>query len=288
MWFALIDHAESTYEDQQKFGSTLVNRPLDQKFIMEEMARLSAESGNFLSGMVDASNTAVIGYSMGGYGALITAGGGVTEAATEFEWGAPERTLRIHLAGSETHEKLIDPRIKALVAIAPWGMERGFWDETGLAGVRKPVLFIAGSVDDVSGYENGVKKVFEQSVNVDRYLLTFENANHKVAAPIPAPVEAWNKVDTLSFVPFDHYADPVWDTVRMNNIAQHFVTAFLGKELRGESGMEAYLSLAEDSGDGVWAVNEDGSFKPEHTYWEGFQNRTAQGLSREHRLPAAN
>lgn len=284
---ASIDHAESTYDDQQKFGSTLVNRPLDQKSVLEEIARLSTKGGSFLSGLVDTSKTAVIGYSMGGYGAVITAGGGVTKAATEFAWGAPEGTLEIHLAGSENHEQLIDPRIKAIVAFAPWGMERGFWDEAGLAGVRKPIFFIAGSVDDVSGYENGVKKIFEQSVNADRYLLTFENANHNAAAPIPAPAESWSKVETLDFVPFDHYADPVWDTARMNNIAQHFVTAFLGKELKGDAGMSPYLSLAENAGDGVWAANEDGSFKPEHTYWKGFQKRTAKGLSLLHEDAAA-
>lgn len=284
---ASIDHTDSTYTDQGKFGSTLVNRPLDQKFVLDEMARLSAESGHFLSGLVDASNTAVIGYSMGGYGALITAGGGVTRSSIEWAGGAPEGTLAIHLAGSETHEKLIDPRIKAVVAIAPWGMARGFWDEAGLAGVRKPVFFVAGSVDDVAGYESGVKKIFEQCVNTDRYLLTFENANHNAAAPMPAPSESWTTSAKLGFPPFDHYGDPVWDTVRMNNILQHFVTAFLGKELKGDTAMNAYLSLVENSGDGVWAANADGTFKPEHSYWKGFRNRTAKGLNLIHLDPPA-
>ena len=90
----------------------------------------------------------------------------------------------------------------------------------------------------------------------------------------------------LGFSPFDHYADPVWDTVRMNNILQHFVTAFLGKELKGDPDMDAYLSLVENSNDGIWAQNQDGSFKPEHTYWKGFQNRTAKGLSLIHAEPA--
>ncbi|MGO1075369.1 alpha/beta hydrolase family protein [Inquilinus sp. CA228] len=284
---ASIDHTDSTYSDQGKFGSTLVNRPLDQKFVLDEMARLSGESGHFLAGLVDASNAAVIGYSMGGYGAVITAGGGVTRAATELESGAPAGTLAIHLAGSASHEKLIDPRIKAVVALAPWGMERGYWDAAGLAGVRKPIFFVAGSVDDVSGYETGVKKIFEQSVHADRYLLTFANANHNAAAPMPAPAESWAMSAKLGFAPFDHYADPVWDTVRMNNILQHFVTAFLGKELKGDTSMDAYLSLVENSGDGVWAANADGSFKPEHTYWRGFRKRTAAGLSLIHLDPAA-
>ena len=43
------------------------------------------------------------------------------------------------------------------------------------------------SVDDVSGYEKGIKAIYEQAVSSDRYLLTFENANHNAAAPMPAP-----------------------------------------------------------------------------------------------------
>ncbi len=73
----------------------------------------------------------------------------------------------------------------------------------------------------------------------------------------------------------------------MNNIAQHFATAFLGKHLKGDAEMEPYLDLVENAQDGVWAVNEDKSFKPEHSYWKGFGNRTAKGLSLMHAAPAA-
>lgn len=282
---ASIDHTDSTYENQAIFGSTLVNRPLDQIFVLNEMARLGGEDAHFLNGLVDANTTGLIGYSMGGYGAAITAGAGVTEESTKLEWGAPDGTLAIHLAGSETHEALPDPRIKAVIALAPWGMERGFWDAEGLAGIEVPTFFMAGSVDDVSGYEKGVKAIYEQAVNADRYLLTFENANHNAAAPMPAPAESWAHSETLGWAPFDHYADPVWDTVRMNNIAQHFATAFLGLHLKGEAQMADYLSLVENAQDGVWAANEDGSFKPEHTYWKGFADRTAKGLSLMHSMP---
>ena len=38
---------------------------------------------------------------------------------------------------------------------------------------------------------------------------------------------------------------------------------------------------------GIYHVvrNPDGSFKPEHTYWRGFPNRTAAGLRLEHAAP---
>ncbi len=279
-----IDHTDSTYDSKLAFGSTLVNRSLDQTFVLNEIDRMSKEDGNFLSGLVDASTTGLIGYSMGGYGAVITAGGGVTQGSTEYAWGAPAGTLQVHLAGSDTHEALIDPRIKAAVAFAPWGMNTGFWDAAGLAGVRIPMFFIAGSDDDVAGYEKGTKAIFEGSVNTERYLLTYDHANHNAGAPMPAPAETWVASEHLDFIPFDHYADAVWDNVRMNNIAQHFVTAFLGQYVKGDNEMAPYLDLIENSDDGVFAMEEDGkTAKPEHTYWQGFPARTAKGLSLMHK-----
>jgi predicted dienelactone hydrolase len=275
---ASIDHTDSTYADQGAFASTLVNRSLDQKFVLNEMARLGDEKDGFLSGLVDADTAAIIGYSMGGYGAVVSAGGGLTQAATEL--GGPGNTLAVHLAGSASHAQLPDDRVKAVVAFAPWGMNRDLWDAEGLAGIRKSIFYVSGSSDDVSLYENGTKKIYEFSVNApERYLLTFDNAGHNAAAPIPAPVEAWTVSEKLGQAPFGHYADPVWDTVRMNNIAQHFVTAFLGKHLKGDASMSAYLDLVEDAAAGVYAVSESGAEQNEHTYWKGFAEGTAKGLS---------
>jgi hypothetical protein len=36
-----------------------------------------------------------------------------------------------------------------------------------------------------------------------------------------------------------------------------------------------------NSNAGVWAKQDDGTNKPEHTHWHGFQNRTAKGLRYE-------
>ncbi len=279
-----IDHTESTYDNKAAFGSTLVNRSLDQTFVLNEIDRMSKEEGNFLNGLVDASDTGLVGYSMGGYGAVITAGGGVTQASTEYTWGAPAGTLQVHLAGSDSHEALVDPRIKAAVAFGPWGMNTGFWDAKGLEGVRIPMFFIAGSDDDVSGYENGTKAIFEGTRNVERYLLTFANANHNAGAPMPSPAEGWQPSEHIDFVPFEHYADAVWDNVRMNNVSQHFITAFLGEYLKGDNEMAPFLDLIENSGDGVHAMEEDGTTpKAEHNYWAGFPARTAKGLSLMHK-----
>ncbi|WP_223427933.1 alpha/beta hydrolase family protein [Tateyamaria pelophila] len=268
-----IDHTDSTYSDQGAFGSTLLHRPIDQAFVVDYMARLPGPIGD----IVDADHTGVIGYSMGGYGALILGGAGVTQASTEFNWGTPNGLLAQHLTGSESHEALIDERVKAVIAIGPWGNNAGFWDLDGLAGLRVPTMVIAGGADDVSDYP-AMRGIFDHAVGTDRHLLTFDYANHNAAAPIPAPAESWTPSEALDFLPFEHYADAVWDTTRMNNIAQHFATAFMDIHLKGEADKAMYLDLIPSASDGLVDLNEAGQPTDDHTYWQGFAPRTAAGL----------
>lgn len=282
---ASIDHTDSTYSDQAAFGSTLLNRPLDQLFVLNEMARLGASDAT-LKGLVDAGRTGLIGYSMGGYGVVNTIGGGVTAASVGFSWGTPNGALAVRQAGNPAYVASMDPRIKAAVAFAPWGWNAGFWDAAGLAGIQTPVFFVAGSVDSTSGYAPGVRNLYEASVNAPRYLLTYDNAGHNAGAPMPAPREMQTlKCGDGSWICAEHYTDPVWDNVRMNNIAQHFVTAFLGRHLKGDAGMDGYLNLVENAVDGRWSAEANGTFKSDHTYWKGFRRGTAVGLKLERRTP---
>jgi predicted dienelactone hydrolase len=263
---ASIDHKDSTYDDQKEFASTLYNRPFDQLFVLNEMARLSRPgSESFLSGLVDAARAGVVGYSMGGYGVVNVIGGGFSDASAAFSNAPPNRLLADRAASNPAFAKSVDPRIKAAIAIGPWGMQNGFWDAAGLAGIRTPVLFVAGSADDVSQYEKGTRAIFEGAVNADRYLLTFVNAGHNAGAPIPAPVETYAYSSTQKSQPFTHYADPVWDTVRMNNILDHFATAWFELHLKGNAARAAYLDGAT---------------------WKGFRTpRAAVGLKLEHLAP---
>ncbi len=284
---AAPDHADSTYADQRAFGSTLYNRPLDQAFVLDELDRLSRPgSGSFLEGLADASRTGLVGYSMGGYGVLISLGAGVTDAALAAQAAPPNRLLHAHAASNPAFAKRADPRVKAAVAIAPYGGAVGMWDAEGLRAVTTPLLFVAGSADDVVGYEKGVRALFLGASRADRYLLTFLNGSHNVGAPIPAPAEASTYSEALKIFPFVHYADGVWDTVRSNNVLQHFATAFLSIHLKGETDAQAYLDVVPRGTDGVYSVDREGRQKPDHTYWRGFRPRTATGLVLEHLPPA--
>ena len=263
-----IDHPESTRADKAGFASTLLNRRLDDLFVLDSVAAWAKPgSGNFLAGVVDAGNTALIGYSMGAYGALNTVGAGVSAAAAAF---VPGGKLAVNQQGNADYESRRDGRIKAVVAFAPWGGAHKVWDAEGLAGVRTPTLFITGDQDDVAGYKDGVVRIFEGAVNADRYLLTYQGGRHNSAPNPPSPA-MWS-----SFDDFMSYAEPVWDSRRINNINQHFVTAFLNIHLKAQP-LQPYLELPP--------LTADGTIKPDPGLWKGFPKRAALGLEWRH-LPA--
>lgn len=276
---ASIDHADSTYDDQRAFASTLYNRPLDQRFVLDRIAALSALPDGFLSGLADADSTGIVGYSMGGYGLVNNAGGGYSDEAVDSPLSPPNGLLGEHAASNPRYRDGLDSRLNAGVAVAPWGMNLGFWRAEDLAGVAVPMLFVAGSADAVSGYADGTRAIFERATGGDRHLLTFKNAGHNAGAPIPLPAEIADAPDQTGA---GHYTDPVWDTVRMNNILNHFVTAWFDWRLKGEDAARAWLDVVPDGADAVHAMR-GGRPAAEHNYWKGFAPGTAVGLVLERR-----
>ncbi len=271
-----IDHTESTFSDVAGFASTLLNRPLDVRFTIDAMAELAADAASPFSGLLDANNTGLIGYSMGGYGVLNVAGGryGATYLPVLRNFGIQGVDL-LAVNTVRNDDFAADERVKAVMAFAPWGMQFGLWDANSLSTLDVPVFFVAGDQDDVSGFANGPRRLFELATNSERYLLVFEGARHNVA-PNPPPAAA------VEYEQFMRYGDNVWDSARMNNINQHFATAFFDLYLKGAD-TAAYLDLIEVAADGRFSVADDGSFNPDHTYWLGFPNRSAVGLRLERR-----
>ncbi len=76
-----------------------------------------------------------------------------------------------------------------------------------------------------------------------------------------------------------------WRSDRLNAINQHFVTAFLDLNLKGDEGKRAYLNVPTvDSDQGEWPTSFAEQFNgtqagPDQPgYWRGFQRRWALGL----------
>ena len=240
---ASIDHKESTYEDQQSIASTLYNRPIDQRTVLNSMAALSEDIESPFYSLVDSENTGIIGYSMGGYGLVNNLGGGFSEQSVNGFISPPNALLEIHSTSNPNFRDRLDVRVKAGLLVAPWGMNAGFWTDTDLAGITVPSFYIAGDQDTVAGYDNGTKKIYEGAINSERYLLTYLGAGHNAGAPISLPMELDNDENAE---PATHYRDDNWDNVEMNNIMDHFATIWFDKHLKGVERVEALNSIPEN------------------------------------------
>ncbi len=279
---AAIDHTDSVFDGQRGFESTLLNRSRDQLFTIDSLTDLGSKPGNFLHGILDSSRIAVVGYSMGGYGALTTAGASFNETGMPMSF-VPGGYLKAPSPKS-------DSRLKAIVAIAPWGEQPPYtaWGAEGLAQIKIPSLFIAGDHDDVADYVNGIHPAFEAAIHSDRCLLTYEEARHNTGGN-PPPDESLPYGLTQSF------DEPAWRKARIASINQHFITAFLDLYLKGDASKSAYLHVEpQKSDDGKWVLPpqtpDSGAFSAGkddqgNLFWKGFQRRDAVGLEMSCKSP---
>ena len=260
------------------FGNAVVNRAADQQAVLAEMVRRAGLAGDAIGAHVDASKVAVVGYSMGAFGALATGGAGY-DPDTPTPKQVPAALLARQIQGA----RVADPRVKAIVAIAPWGGQPAnrSWSAPGLAGLKLPSLFIGGDQDDVSNYADGIRWLWENASASDRWLLTYANARHNVGGnPIPREV-----ADDPAFA--ENFAEPVWRTDRLNAVNLHFVTAFLDRFLKGDAARGRYLDVpVADAAAARWTAPEGAprfATVGAETYWPGFQKRWLLGLRLEHR-----
>jgi predicted dienelactone hydrolase len=258
------------------FGNVLADRTVDQRQVLEQLVA-NANSGEAdYASAIDVDKIGVIGYSMGGYGAIATAGAPYRTDEGPLSNVPTASTDRIALA-EETNLG-----IDALVAFAPWGgqPDNRAWSEASLGELEVPALIISGDQDDVVNYDEGITWLFDNMTGSDRYLLTYREARHNVVG---------NDFDVGPDVPFaatEFLREPVWRTDRLNAINQHFVTAFLDWKLKGREEMAGYLNVpTEDSNKSEWPTgfNEhlNGTLAGEEQqgHWRGFQRRWAVGMN---------
>jgi predicted dienelactone hydrolase len=278
---AAIDHGDASFDSlttfQMSFGNVMLDRAQDQRQILSQLlARAGSDTAGFAA-LIDPDKVGLIGYSMGGFGALATAGA---------PYDATSKTIKQLPAAAQTamarDADSVAPKIKALVTLAPWGgqPDNRSWTAGDLAKITAPVLMIAGDQDDVVNFDHGVSWLFDNLTGSDRRLLVYQSARHNIAGN-PVPITQDMDFSTLEF-----FTEPVWRTERLNQINQHFVTAFLDLHLKGDAAKAAFLDVpTQQAAAGQWpsAPGEQlgGRFadtaQPAH--WRGFQRRWAMGLT---------
>jgi predicted dienelactone hydrolase len=272
---AAIHHEDPPITDRTRFAEPLLRRPLDIAFVAQTLqSQLAGER------LVDPARTALIGYSMGGYGVL-TAGG----AALDPQGGAvklvPGGLLLPFARDGASRDAVLVKGLRAVVAISPaGGGSLAAWGALGLRMINAPLLLIAGNQDKTVDYVTGARAIFGMADGAHRYLLTFKEGGHAIGLN-PAP-------DSMRQLLWDQdwFEDPVWRKDRINAINAHFITAFLDRYLKGDASRDAYLNVpASESAAGVWPATPPppayDAYSPgtaDITVWKGFQRNHATGL----------
>jgi predicted dienelactone hydrolase len=252
-----------------------MRRPLDIAFVAQTLqVTLGADH------LVDPARTALIGYSMGGYGVLTAAG-----AALDPDGGAvklvPGGSLRPFARGGALRDSITVKGLRAVVAISPAGAGTlASWGDDGLGMLTAPLLLIAGDDDRTVDYTTGARAMFDRASAAHRYLLTFKGGGHAIGlSPVPQAMRhrLWDQ---------DWFEDPVWRKDRITAINAHFITAFLDLYVKGDQSRAAYLNVpVAESAAGKWPAAtpplDYDAYSPGEagiTLWKGFQRNHASGL----------
>ncbi len=251
----------------------------DLTFVLDNIENAVKTEGSFLYNLGDITNCGVSGRSMGGVGTL-------------------------YMAGFDAVEGMADPRVRAGVAVAPaagYAWSGGHVSEeeenlhTALANITVPTLTITGTHDDTIPY--AVQKYnFNYMAGNEAYQLIFEGGQHEVntdpyayrmssddlailhtldeinyyTPPEDASEEmlnAWSLWREYTF-----FVEVMWDHTRLNNVIQHYATAFFDKELKNDDSMEEYLNVSYPISSTVYA--EGSEYEP----WKGLTGENNDGL----------
>ncbi len=276
---ASIDHADRKLEGAtdfiHSFAQVLASRSLDQRQVLAQILERAEADSTGAFGLIDPEHVGLIGYSMGGYGALASVGGDYDYESSTFDAVPSDAMAPVSAAANEAAP------FDALVAFAPWGgqPDNRVWSAEGLSQITAPVMIVAGGEDDVSNYADGISWIFDQLKGTDRRMLVYRDARHNIVG------NAFDLPEGAPFRAIEFVNEPVWRQGRINAINEHFVAAFLDLTLKGDANMAAYLDVPmENSNDGAWDVafgeqlngKMAGDGEPEH--WRGFQRRWALGL----------
>ncbi len=171
----------------------LVDRPLDIKFLLDELGRSYSDRLNL-------QQVGVIGQSFGGYTALALGGAKINFEQLQKDCDPSNDSLNLSLllqcrglALPSTQYDLQDKRIKGAIAINPIGST--IFGQSQFSQIQVPLMLVGGSDDTVAPALPEQIQPFTWLTTPNKYLVVLKNATHfstlaESSGGIPIPSQA--------------------------------------------------------------------------------------------------
>ncbi len=223
-------------------------RPIDTKLAISYADKATAPGGA-LEGLLDTGHIAVVGHSTGGWAALVGGGaqfdlGGCAAHPDEDcrQWMPHTQEIAAQLGlqavPSGLWPPLNDPRVGAVIALAPdgdvWGAE---YD--GVAAMKVPTLVMAGTMDTLNRPEYAAYPIYQHLGSAQKGLIKFEKGDHFIFM-VSCRDATWLR----AYSP-NPCSEEYWNRDRAHDLINHFATAFLLTEFKGDQ--EAAKALAPEN-----------------------------------------
>lgn len=192
--------------------SELINRPLDIKYLLDQLERTFGKSLNL-------QQVGVIGQSFGGYTALALAGAEINFEKIQQDCQHSNDSLNLSLLlqcrGVDlppADYQLQDRRIKAAIAINPIGST--LFGSAELSQIQTPIMLVASSDDTIAPALPEQIQPFTWLTTPMKYLVLMKNATHfstlgaseqdvpipeRVIGPTPALAQEYMKALSVAF-----------------------------------------------------------------------------------------
>lgn len=170
----------------------LVDRPLDIKFMLDELKRS-------YSNRLNLEKVGVLGQSLGGYTALALVGAKINYQQLQKDCTPANDSLNLSLLlqcralEQPFSNELQDPRVKGAIAINPVGSS--IFGQAQFSAIKTPLMLVAGSDDTVAPALPEQIQPFTWLTTSNRYLALIKGGTHfstlvDTAGAIPIPKSA--------------------------------------------------------------------------------------------------
>ena len=182
---ATPDHQYNTYDDCDLSYQAMMQfaRPIDIRFVLDQVLSLNDDPASFLHGMIDSESIGMTGESFGGHTTLMVAGAtpnlDYLAEYCEINPGSWDIcTMQDQIQQLYPGQRIIDesdPRMKAALPIVADGY--GWFRESEMAKIKIPIMLMGGEQDTAAPPELQQKLMY-QAIESTKYLFIQNDAAH--------------------------------------------------------------------------------------------------------------